>query len=170
MSSTKFLLAAVASAFTMVSLAAEPAAKPAAPPAPAAAPALVADPLVIEPAAIDAALKSMVDSQKIVGVSGLVFQGGKEVYFGSFGLADRENNKPMARDTIVQIHSMTKPVTGVALMKLYERGKFELDQPLEAYAPEFANQKVYAGLDDAGQPKYEALKGKLTIRDVLRHT
>ena len=170
MSSTKFLLAAVASAFTMVSLAAEPAAKPAAPPAPAAAPALVADPLVIEPAAIDAALKSMVDSQKIVGASGLVFQGGKEVYFGAFGLADRENNKPMARDTIVQIFSMTKPVTGVALMKLYERGKFQLDDPLEMYAPEFANLKVYAGVDDAGQPKYEAPKRKVTVRDVLRHT
>ncbi len=171
MRSMKFLLAAVAGAFTMTAFAAEPAARPAAKPSlPASVPALVADPLVVEPAAIDAALKSMVDSQKVVGVSGLVFQGGKEVYFGAFGLADRENNKPMARDTIVQIHSMTKPVTGVALMKLYERGKFELDQPLEAYAPEFANQKVYAGLDDAGQPKYEALKRKITIRDVLRHT
>ena len=168
MSSTKILLAAVASVFTMASLAAEPVAKPAVPPAPP--PALVADPLVIEPAAIDAALKSMVDSQKVVGVSGLVFQGGKEVYFGAFGLADRENNKPMARDTVVQIFSMTKPVTGVALMKLYERGKFQLEDPLDAYAPEFANQKVYAGLDDAGQPKYEALKRKITIRDVLRHT
>ena len=92
------------------------------------------------------------------------------MYFGAFGLADRENNKPMARDTVVQIFSMTKPVMGVALMKLYERGKFELDDPLEQYAPEFANLKVYAGVDEAGQPKYEAPKRKVTIRDVLRHT
>jgi CubicO group peptidase (beta-lactamase class C family) len=76
----------------------------------------------------------------------------------------------MARDTIAQIWSMTKPVTGVALMKLYERGKFQLDDPLEAYAPEFANLKVFAGLDEAGMPKYEAPKRKPTIRDVLRHT
>jgi CubicO group peptidase (beta-lactamase class C family) len=138
-------------------------------PAAVPAPAPVA-PLVVEPAAIDSALKSLVDSKAIVGVSALVYQGDKEVYFGAFGLADRENNKPMSRDTIVQIFSMTKPVTGVALMQLYERGKFELDAPLEVYAPEFANLKVYAGLDAAGQPKYEAPKRKVTVRDVLRHT
>jgi CubicO group peptidase (beta-lactamase class C family) len=166
MRSTTFLLAAVAW-FTVAAHSAEPAPRPV---VPAPTPALVADPLVVEPAAIDAALKSMVESQKIIGVSALVFQGGKEIYFGAFGLADRENNKPMARDTVVQIFSMTKPVTGVAFMKLYERGKFQLDDPLDAYAPEFANQKVYAGLDDAGQPRYEPLKRKITIRDLLRHT
>jgi CubicO group peptidase (beta-lactamase class C family) len=153
----------------MAALAAEPATKGAAAPAPALA-VIVTPPLLIEPAAIDAALKSLVDSQKVVGVSGLVYQRGREVYFGAFGFADRENNKPMARDTIAQIWSMTKPVTGVALMKLYERGKFQLDDPLEAYAPEFANLKVFAGLDEAGMPKYEAPKRKPTIRDVLRHT
>src|SRR5262245_24973355 len=83
------------------------------PPAAAEAP----QPLV-EPTAIDAALKGMVDSQKIVGVSALVYERGQEAYFGAFGLADRENNKPMTRETVVQIFSMTKPVTGVALMKL----------------------------------------------------
>jgi CubicO group peptidase (beta-lactamase class C family) len=169
MSATKFLLAGMTSLLTLAASAAEPAARPATQPA-VPVPALIADPLVIEPAAIDAALKSMVDSQKVVGVSGLVFQGGKEVYFGAFGFADRENNKPMARDTVAQIYSMTKPVTGVALMKLYERGKFQLDDPLDAYAPEFASQKVYAGVDDAGQPKYEPLKRKITIRDLMRHT
>jgi CubicO group peptidase (beta-lactamase class C family) len=166
---TKYLAAGVASVITMATLAAEPAARAA--PAATPAPALVeAPPLLIEPAAIDAALKSLVDSQKIVGVSGLVYQRGSEVYFGAFGFADRENSKPMARDTIAQIWSMTKPVTGVALMKLYERGKFQLDDPLETYAPEFANLKVFAGLDEAGLPKYEAPRRKPTIRDVLRHT
>jgi CubicO group peptidase (beta-lactamase class C family) len=145
-----------------------PKAAPVATPAPVAQP--LPQPLIIEPAAIDAALNSMVDSHKVVGVSGLVFQGGREVYFGAFGLADRENNKPMARDTVVQIFSMTKPITGVALMKLFERGKFNLDDPLEMYIPEFANLKVYAGVDEAGQPKYEPPKRKVTIRDVLRHT
>jgi CubicO group peptidase (beta-lactamase class C family) len=93
---------ALAAAAVLVSLAgAGNAADSAATVAPQAAQALV-----IEPAAIDAALKGMVDSQKIIGVSALVFQGNKEVYFGAFGLADRET-KPMTRDTIVQISSMT---------------------------------------------------------------
>jgi CubicO group peptidase (beta-lactamase class C family) len=136
-----------------------------APPAPPPPPSLR-----IEGAAIDAALKSLVESHKLVGVSALVYQNDQEAYFGAFGLADREKNVPMARDTVVQIYSMTKPVTGVALMKLFERGKFKLDDPLELYIPEFANPKVYAGLDESGQPKWEAAKRKITIRDVLRHT
>ena len=163
----KVLMTALSIALLAVSPLAAGAAAPAATPAP---PAPAPPPLVIEPGAIDDALRSMVESRKIVGVSALVFQGNREVYFGAFGLADRENNKPMARDTVVQIFSMTKPVTGVALMKLFERGKFKLDDPLEIYAPEFANLKVYAGLDESGQPKYEAPKRKVTIRDVMRHT
>jgi len=154
------MLAALAlMSFAGAAFAATPAAS-AAPPAP---------PLV-DPAAIDSALKSMVDSKQIIGVSALVYERGKEAYFGAFGLADRENNKPMARDTIAQIFSMTKPVTGVALMQLYERGKFELDAPLATYAPEFADMRVYAGLDAAGQPKYEPPKRPITVRDILRHT
>ena len=161
-------VAALVTTFCVPSIAAT---KPKPVPAPAAVPAPApAVPLVIEPAAIDAALKSFIDQQTLIGVSGLVFQDDKEVYFGAFGQADRENNKPMTRDTIVQIFSMTKAITGVALMKLYERGKFELDAPLEVYAPEFANLKVYAGVDDAGQPKFEAPKRKPTVRDILRHT
>ena len=109
-------------------------------------------------------------ASKIVGVSALVYQRGKEAYFGAFGLADRENNKPMARDTIVQIFSMTKPVTGVALMKLYERGKFQLDDPLASYAPEFANLKVYAGLDEAASRNTRRRSASRSLRDVLRHT
>jgi CubicO group peptidase (beta-lactamase class C family) len=144
----------------------KPAATPAAPPAPEAAPA----PPRIDAAVIDAALKGLVDSGKLVGVSALVYERGKEAYFGAFGQADRENNKPMARDTIVQIFSMTKPVTGVALMRLFERGKFKLEDPLELHAPEFANVKVYAGVDGNGQPKYEAPKRKITVYDILRHT
>ncbi|MEJ0087309.1 MAG: serine hydrolase domain-containing protein [Pseudomonadota bacterium] len=165
----KLFTVAVAAAIAIWCAPSSAASKPK--PAPAAAPAPVpAVPLVIEPAAIDAALKAFIDNQTLIGVSGLVFQNDQEVYFGAFGLADRENHKPITRDTIVQIFSMTKAITGVALMQLYERGKFELDAPLEVYAPEFANLRVYAGLDDAGQPKYEPPKRKPTVRDILRHT
>jgi CubicO group peptidase (beta-lactamase class C family) len=141
-----------------------PAVSPAVPvPAPEPAP-------LVEPAAIDAALKSMVDSKQIVGVSALVYERGKEAYFGAFGMADRENNKPMTRDTIVQIFSMTKPLVGVALMKLFERGKFQLDVPLATYLPEYANVQVYAGEDANGQPKLEPPKRPILVRDILRHT
>ena len=83
----------------------------------------------VDQARIDAALSGLVDSGQIVGVSALVWQDGREAYFGAFGLADREAARPMARDTLVQIFSMTKPVTGVALMQLYEQGRFGLDDP-----------------------------------------
>lgn len=147
-------------------------ATPAATPAPVSTPAAEAAPLPpnVDPAIIDAALKAMVDDKRLIGVSALVYEHGKEAYFGAFGLADRENNKPMTRDTVVQIFSMTKPVVGVALMQMYERGKFQLDDPLSNYLPEFANVTVYAGQDANGQPKFEPPKRPVTVRDILRHT
>src|SRR4051812_12903463 len=107
------VLAGIAGLFIMTAGATEPAKKnppratrPVAPPP--------AQPLVVEPGAIDSVLKGMVDTRQIIGVSALVYRGDQEVYFGAYGFADRENNKPMTRDTIVQIFSMTKPITGVA--------------------------------------------------------
>lgn len=167
-----FTAAAALAVLSTITLAATPAPAPApaAAAAPIAAPAPAAPVVQIQPAVIDTALKGMVDSKAIVGVSALVWQHGQEAYFGAFGQADRENNKPMARDTIVQIFSMTKPIVGVGLMKLYERGKFQLDEPLSKYLPEWGNVKVFAGLDANGEPKLEAPKRPILIRDILRHT
>lgn len=119
---------------------------------------------------IDATLKNFVESEKLVGVSALVFEKGKEVYYNAFGYADREANKPMDRNTIVRIFSMTKPITGVALMKLYEKGAFQLDDPLSKYAPEFASMKVFKGVDASGKMILEPAKRPITIRDITRHT
>ncbi|AXY75345.1 class A beta-lactamase-related serine hydrolase [Paraflavitalea soli] len=119
---------------------------------------------------IDATLKSFPDSGKIAGVSALIFEKGKEVYYNAFGYADREAKLPMDRNTIVRIFSMTKPVTGVALMTLYEKGAFQLDDPLSKYAPEFANMKVYKGVDASGNLILEPAKRPITIRDLTRHT
>src|SRR5277367_6250725 len=105
----------------------------------------------IDQAKIDAALGGLIASKALVGISALVYQDGHEAYFGAFGQADREAAKPMTRDTMVQIFSMTKPITGVALMSLYEEGKFQLDDPLSTYLPEFANLRVYAGIDAHGE-------------------
>lgn len=119
---------------------------------------------------IDSTLKSFVDSGNISGISALIFEKGKEVYFGAYGHADREAQKPMDRNTIVQIYSMTKPITGTALMTLYDENKFELDDPLSTYAPEFANMSVFTGVDKNGKLLTEPLKRPITIRDITRHT
>ena len=163
----KLAATAAFACMTGLALAATPAAKPA--PVPAE-PAIATPAPLVAPARIDDALRGVVQNRTIIGVSALVYERGQEAYFGAFGLADRENNKPMARDTIVQIFSMTKPIVGVALMKLWERGKFQLDDPLANYLPEYANVRVYAGLDANGQPRLEAPKRPILVRDILRHT
>ncbi|MBD0293668.1 MAG: beta-lactamase family protein, partial [Flavisolibacter sp.] len=119
---------------------------------------------------INATLKSFVDSGKVVGVSALIFEKNKEVYYNAFGYANREAKVPMDRKTIVRIYSMTKPITGVALMTLYEKGAFQLDDPLSKYAPEFANMKVYKGVDPSGNLIIESAKSTITISDLTRHT
>lgn len=120
---------------------------------------------------IDSTLQSFVDLGDVAGASALIFEKGEEVYYNAFGYADLKNKKPMERNTLVQIYSMTKPITGTALMTLYEEGKFQLDDPLEKYAPEFANMQVYAGYDSiAGEMILEPAKRPITIRDITRHT
>ena len=124
----------------------------------------------IDKARIDAALAAMVADGRAAGTSALIWQDGREVYFGTAGMADRAAKRPMRRDTIAQIYSMTKPVTGVALMQLWEAGKFRLDDPLVNYLPEYAAMRVYAGKDAAGQPRYVPAERPISVRDILRHT
>ena len=118
---------------------------------------------------IDSTLRAYVDSGRIAGASALVWEKGREVYFGAVGMADREANRPMTRDVIAQIFSMTKPITGVAMMQLWEQGKVKLDDPLATYLPEFANVRVYAG-GDAATPTLEAPSRPITVADITRHT
>jgi CubicO group peptidase (beta-lactamase class C family) len=124
----------------------------------------------LDKARIDRALADMVASGRAAGVSALVWKDGQERYYGSAGFADREAKRPMARDTLVQVFSMTKPVTGVALMTLWEEGKFGLDDPLSAYLPEYADVKVLGPPDASGQPTLRAPARPITVRDILRHT
>jgi len=124
----------------------------------------------LDKTAISQTLKGFVDRNELIGVSALVTIDGKEAYFGAFGQADREAKRPMTRDTIVQIYSMTKPVTGVALMQLWEQGKFRLDDPVIKYIPELANVKVFQGTNASGEPILAPLDRPMTIRDLGRHT
>ncbi|MEZ5998145.1 MAG: serine hydrolase domain-containing protein [Hyphomonas sp.] len=122
------------------------------------------------PARIDTMLSGMVARGELSGGSALVWVDGKEVYFGAFGMADKEAGHEMKRDTLARIYSMTKPLTGVALMTLYEKGLFQLDDPLSKYFPEFADLKVYAGLDEKGEPILEAPTRAPMVIDIMRHT
>jgi len=141
-------------------------------PATAAPPSTQASPagLKIDKARIDRALQEMVSSERAAGASALVWRDGREVYFGTAGYADREAKKPFRRDTLVQIWSMTKPVTGVALMQLWEQGKFRLDDPLSDYLPGFAQTKVFGGMDGAGKPILRTPHRPILVRDIMRHT
>jgi CubicO group peptidase (beta-lactamase class C family) len=136
----------------------------------AAEPVASSTSLKIDRARVDAALEKMVADGRAAGVSALVWKDGREVYFGVAGHADREAKRPMARNTIVQIFSMTKPVTGVALMQLWEQGKFGLDDPLSRYLPEFRDMQTYAGTNGEGVAQYRPAARLITIRDLMRHS
>lgn len=125
-------------------------------------------PLVLDHARIRRALEEMVAGGRAAGVSALVWQDGREVFFGQAGFADREAKRPMDRATLVQIWSMTKPVTGVAMMQLWEAGRFRLDDPLGDHLPEYRSMRVAGGTAEA--PVYRPASRPITIRDLLRHT
>lgn len=106
----------------------------------------------------------------VAGISALVYEKGEEVYFGAAGFADRNGQVPMARNTIAQIYSMTKPLTATALMLLHEEGRFFLDDPVADFIPELAGVRVFDGVNAAGEVKTVAPKRAMTIRDLTRHT
>tara|TARA_R110002049_G_scaffold993_3_gene7171 strand:- start:49046 stop:50329 length:1284 start_codon:yes stop_codon:yes gene_type:complete len=119
---------------------------------------------------IDSTLQSYTEAGQVAGVSALIFEKGNEVYSNAFGYSDREAKTPMDRHTIAIIYSMTKPITGIALMQLYEKGLFKLDDTLSNYLPEFKNMEVYTGIDSEDNILVEPLKKPITIRDITRHT
>ena len=121
-----------------------------------------------------AVMNQYVAEKKIPGGIGLIARRGKVAYQEAFGMADIEAGKPMRLDTIHRIYSMSKPITSVAVMMLYEEGKFQLNDPVANYLPEFAKMQVGVEEKDpqTGQPvlKTVAAKRPITIRDLLRHT
>lgn len=119
---------------------------------------------------LDSTLRAYVNSGNVAGISALIYEKDQEVYYNAFGFSDRENQIPMDRNTIVKIYSMTKPITGTALMTLWEDGEFQLDDPLEKYAPEFSDMKVYQGVDEEGNMILVDATRPISIRDITRHT
>jgi CubicO group peptidase (beta-lactamase class C family) len=100
----------------------------------------------------------------LVGAVTMVAREGKLVHLETFGHADLEAGKPMRPDTVFRIYSMTKPITSVAALMLFEEGRFQLSDPIHLYLPQFKDVKVYS---DNGEPV--KAKRPITVRDLLTH-
>lgn len=115
------------------------------------------------------AVQPYIDQKQLAGAVVGVVRNNKIVYLKSFGSQDLDAGKPMADNAIFRIASMTKPVTSVAVMMLYEEGKFLLDDPISKYLPEFKEPKVLAG-DGKDASNVVPATREITVRDLLRHT
>jgi CubicO group peptidase (beta-lactamase class C family) len=109
-----------------------------------------------------------IEPKKIAGALTLVARKGEVAYLSALGQMDIERNKPMAEDTIFRIYSMSKPITSVALMMLYEHGHFQLDDPVYKYIPEWRNLQVY---QLGNHPRWVTTpcERPMTIRDLFCH-
>ncbi len=114
---------------------------------------------------INTVMQRYVDQKKLAGMVTLVARRGSVVHLEKFGVQDFESGKPMELDTIFRFYSMSKPITSAALMMLYEQGRFQLDDPVTRFLPEFKETKVWAGEGELADPERE-----ITIRDLLAHT
>jgi CubicO group peptidase (beta-lactamase class C family) len=117
---------------------------------------------------IQAFVKSYVDSGKLPGYLCLVSRYGEEAHFLAYGKRDVERATPITRDTVFRIYSMSKPITSVALMMLYETGAFQLDDPVAKYIPQWRNLKVFAG-GDAQSYQTTPPARPMTVKDLLTH-
>ena len=118
---------------------------------------------------ISSAVERSIDDKRIAGAVTLVSRRGHVAWFKAQGMADRETGKPMRTDSMFRICSMTKPITTLAVMMLYEEGHFLLEDPISKYLPEFKNPKVLVK-PASGAPYTIPATHEITIRDLLRHT
>lgn len=113
-------------------------------------------------------LRSAVQKGQVAGAAHLVVRGGKTIHSEAAGFSDLEGKTPFQTDSILRIYSMSKPITSVGAMILYEQDKFRLDDPVALYIPAFSNGVVLQKV--AGKAELVAPKRPISIRDVLRHT
>ena len=88
---------------------------------------------------MDVALQKQIDDKHVAGVIGLIGRHGKVGYFEAFGYRNLKQQKPMTEDALFRIYSMTKPMVAVTAMSLWEEGKFQLDDPISVFCPEWKN-------------------------------
>lgn len=120
---------------------------------------------------IDAMLQDAVKTGSIPGVVSLVARHGKIVYWKAYGMADNAAGRALKPDDMFRIASQTKAITATAVMMLWEQGRFQLDDPISRYIPEFKNPQVLTAYDDqTGKWTGVPAKREITIRDLLTHT
>src|SRR5258706_6459918 len=121
-------------------------------------------------AGLGATLKADIEAGRIPGAVIAIARHGKLVVFDAYGWRDKAAGVAMTTDTIFNIASMTKPMTTVGALMLYEQGKILLDDPLSKYFPKFASMRV--AVRDAGEPTAETVLAnrQITIQDLMRHT
>ena len=121
-------------------------------------------------AKLSGAMQGFVDRGELAGLVTVVARHGKIAHFETFGKQDMASGVPMAKDTIFRIYSMTKPIVGAALMTFHEEGRFNLDDPVAKFIPEFADLKVAKSPGSDGQPIVEDADHPMTIRELVSHT
>jgi CubicO group peptidase (beta-lactamase class C family) len=114
-------------------------------------------------------MQGYVDAGELSGVVTLIFRKGRVAHFETFGLADLESKRPMTRDAIFRIFSMSKPITSVAAMMLFEEGRFRLDDPVSRFIPALGETKVFAGETATGIDTVTQER-PITVRHLLMHT
>lgn len=119
---------------------------------------------------VTAAMQEYVDAGQLAGVVTIAARDNKIVHFEAVGQRDIASGDAMDKDDIFRIYSMSKPITGVAMMILYEEGKFKLSDRVEKYIPEFTNLQVANGEDSNGNVTTEPQNHKMTIRELMSHT
>src|SRR3984885_8425593 len=119
---------------------------------------------------LHAAMQQEVDQKRLAGVVTLLSRHGKVVEFRAYGKKDLASGAPMTTDTIFRAFSMTKVVTGVAMMILYEEGKWHPADPVSKYIPEFAHLKVFKGVDANGKMILEDPVHAPTMGELMSHT
>lgn len=135
--------------------------------------AVEANPITSDHAAgisVEAALEPLVAQQELAGYVTILMKDGRHVATNIGGYSDIAARRPMQANTIFRIYSMTKPVTGVALMILHERGKWKFSDPIAKFLPELANLKVYRGVDQAGNLIATPAKSQPTMGQLVTHS
>ena len=136
-----------------------------------ATPLAQAPPRTTASASLDEKLSAAVTRGDVPGLVAIAATRDRILYQGVFGKADVGSGRPMTADALFRIASMTKAVTSVAAMQLYEQGRFTLDDPAEQYLPELANLMVFESFDQAtGAYKVRPAARKVTIRHLFTHT
>ena len=119
---------------------------------------------------LHAVMQQEVDQKQLAGIVTILARHGKMAEERTYGKKDIASGAPMTRDTIFRIFSMTKPVTGVAMMILYEQGKWYPLDPVSKYIPEFAHLKVFKGVDESGKMILEDPVHPPTMHELMTHT